>query len=708
MTDASDYTGEDEDEAAPEKKAMSRDTELGRRKSIEDDLIELYDSIDRAFVSAAPRINDQMDYWDIYNCNMNSNQFYQGNASIYVPLVRDAIDARVTRFTNQVFPASGRNVEIITPDGELPFEMMALLEHYIRKSKLRSIVIPAVLRNGDVEGHWNFYVTWNKTERKVAYKVRRGPELDGIEVDTDDPIEDIQEETIPAMCPVVEVIPDSDVMVLPHTADSIEEALARGGSVTILRRWTKADIKRMIKDGDFIKSRAQPMIDSMDKGQRVDAKKKHVDAAGIESNGKTALGYETWTMLEVNGEKTLCRAYYGAPDVVLGCKVNPYWCDLCPLISAPLDKISGVFKGTSPVKKVSTFQYAANDWMNQGADSATYALMPIVMTDPIRNPRVGSMVMDLAAVWEVDPNSTKFAEFPPLWKDALEMVGAAKSQVFQSLGVNPSMIPGQTGGKSKKNQAEIANEQQVDILTTADVVTSLEVPLTELIQRFAWYDAQFRDEPISVKMYGRAGMKASMQVVEPLQMDTRYEYVWLGVEAARSAQQVQQQIAAVNVLNGMPPDKLDGKKINLAPFAERLAENAFGPRLAPLILVSVEDQMSMPPEQENEMLAHGFDLHVSPLDDDPMHLQVHQQLMPLGDPHGNVRLHMMKHLQSMQMKQAQMQPPPAGVQGRPGGAGPGVAGTPKPGASPAGPHAAKGPNGMIHPDAMPMSMPRKM
>ncbi len=285
MTDASTYVGdEDEQEApvevAPEKKGTPRDTELGRRKGIEEDLLELYDTIDSAFLKAASRINDQIDYWHIYNCETTDNQAYSGNAQIYVPLVRDAIDARVTRFTNQVFPGNGRSVEVITGDADIPFERMALMEHYIRKAKLRSTVIPALLRNGDVEGQWNIYVTWNKTERKVLYKVKRGQEMDGIEVETAEPIDDIKEETIPAACPVVEVIPDSDVMILPHTADSVAEALARGGSVTILRRWTKSDIKRMIKDGEFIKSRAEGLIDTMNSdGKRVDAKKKHVDSA---------------------------------------------------------------------------------------------------------------------------------------------------------------------------------------------------------------------------------------------------------------------------------------------------------------------------------------------------------------------------------------------------------------------------------------------
>ena len=40
-----------------------------------------------------------------------------------------------------------------------------------------------------------------------------------------------------------------------------------------------------------------------------------------------------------------------------------------------------------------------------------YALMPIVMTDPAKNPRLGSMVLNLAAIWETDPKATQFVQF---------------------------------------------------------------------------------------------------------------------------------------------------------------------------------------------------------------------------------------------------------------------------------------------------------
>jgi hypothetical protein len=63
-------------------------------------------------------------------------------------------------------------------------------------------------------------------------------------------------------------------------------------------------------------------------------------------------------------------------------------------------------------------------------------------------------------------------------------------------------------------------------------------------------------------------------------------------------------------------------------------------------------------------------------------------------------VHLLKHqammAEAMQAQAAQMQ----GQPGAPGGAGPGVAGQPRPGATPAAPRGGQGPAGMIHADRM--------
>ena len=699
---------------------LDRSEELSTKKKVKEQLIDIFNDVEKGFIDQYERSNCILDYWDIFNCELGPKQFYTGNSKIFVPAVRNAVQARKTRFTNQIFPVSGRYVECTSEDGTIPHALIALSEHYVRKAKLRTQIMPALMKNGDVEGQYTIYISWAKNTRHVVQKIKKPVEVEGMEVPGEETY-DIHEEAIVHGFPVVEVIADTDLLVLPATVDSLDEAIICGGSVTILRRWGKAKIRQMIRDKEITdkagKALLEEMTQEMGRSPKVDKAKEMTDAAGTRNGrGKFAQVYETWTMLKLGTERRICRAYYGGSDNILGCKRNPNWSDKLPIISAPVDKVQGSFKGKPPVEAVATVQYQANDAVNEGMDSAAYALMPIVLTDPAKNPRVGSMILSMAAIWETNPNDTKFANFPALWKDALEIVSSCKAEIMQALGVNPAAITQQGMGTSKKlNAAQIAQEQQVDLLTTADAVTVVEDGiLTPLLNRMIEMDHQYRDEELTVRQYGEMGTRANMQKIPPVQFNRHYQFRWFGVEAARSAQQIQQQIAGMNVLRGIPPQQLNGYKINLVPIIAQLVENTFGPRLAPLVFESPEMQMPVPVDEENMMLGEGYEVPVHQMDDDKQHIMGHQQAMQMMQMQGDAKnqkkylAHIWQHIQQAQAKQQAAMQQQQGAQGVPGGAGPGVAGTPRIGAQPGMPR-TQGPPGMIHSDRMqsPGMMPRR-
>jgi hypothetical protein len=698
-------------------KKTKRDDELSTRPKIRERLLDVFRDVEQGYGDQRQRADDNLDWWDLYNCKLGERQFYSGNSQIFLPFVKDAIKARKTRFVNQIFPRSGRYVEVTTTDETLPFAQMALLENYVRRTKLRTQIMPALLTSGDVEGQYSLYVSWKNQTRHVVSRETSPVKVAGLDMPELGEVESIEEDEQSYGMPHVEIINDADLLVLPVTSDSINDAIEDGGSVTVIRRWTKARLKRMIEEGEVAKEPGEALVKAMtkkDEAGRRDTKKALADAAGIRmgGSGKYCQVYETWTKLKVDGDHRICRAYYGGDDQILGCKLNPYWCDEVPVISAALDKSPGVFKGRSPCEDVVDTQVFANDTINEAADSAHFSAMPIIMTDPEKNPRTGTMVLGLAALWETSPNDTKFAQFPELWKDGLARAEVCKQQIFQTLGVNPAMIPQATGAGTKRNQAEIANEQQVDILTTADAVTNLEEGiLTPLIQRFIAYDHQFREEDVLVRGFGEMGMRAIMEDVPPIQLNKRWEYRWFGVEAARNAAQVQQQIAGLNVLKGIPPNLYPGYQLNIAPAIVQFVESTFGPRLSPLIFKDLKSQLAVPPEKENPMIEQGLEVAVHPMDDDVKHIQVHMQVMAGGDVYGTVRAHILRHQQSIEIKTQAMQAQQQGLPGSPGGAGPGVAGTPQPGAQPQGPRLVKGPPGMIAPESLPragaVTMPRK-
>ncbi len=684
-----------------------RSEQLCKHPDVEQALQDHFTDVINGFDKQADRADDNMDWWDCYNCILGSKQVYNGSAQIFVPIVHSAIEARKTRFVNQVFPKNGRYIEAVSEDGSIPHTETALLEHYVRKAKLRTQVAPALCKNGDIEGQMTVQVTWQEFRRNVVQRVKKPAEQE----DAGEEVEDIEEEELVEGRPVVKVVPDTDLLVLPPTSDSLEEALRDGGSVTTICRWSEAKIEEMIRSKEIDEEAGEELLGQLmndDKlRQRRDKAKNMVDAAGIKTGarGKYALVYRTWLMLTIDGERRLCLAYYGGEQLILGCKRNPYWSDRIDIISAPVDKVDGSFKGRSKLAfGVADMQYHANDVANEGADSAQYAMMPVIMVDSEKYPEAGNPVLTMGAVWNFLGQPF---QFPPLWKDSLEMVAAEQVAIFQALSVNPAQIT-QAMGKKKPSQAEIANEQQVDILTTADAVTVMEDEIYTPIALFMIeLDHQYRDKPLRVRQYGETGMLSNMIEIPLIQMDMMYQFRWFGVEQSRNAQSLQQQIAGINVLRGVPPQLIQGYRLDLGPLLSHMTDNLFGPRLGATILKDLRQDLSIDPQLENQVMLDGFTAPVHPMDDLAKHLPVHQQAMQqTGDPHGTIRVHIMAHMNAFQAQQQMMaqQQMQQQAEQNPGGGSRG----PRQGATPGMPRGGQNPPGAIHQDRMadPAKMPR--
>lgn len=672
------------DEEEPRKRP-DRDKQLAHLKSIQEQLFGgdnqpggVWDDIESGFIAQAERSNQLMDNWDAYKCRLSGAQYYNGNSRIFFPILANAIRARTTRFSNQAFPQSGRYVDGVTANGDIPFAQIALLEHYVRVNRLKNTIVKPLLKNGDIEGNYTIYVDWKIRKRKVAMRAMMPVEDEGEARPEFGEVEDMAEEEIEDAWPDVEVINDSDFLVLPVTAKTIEEALEAGGSVSVRRRFTKRMIKLMIEEGDIAKRYGEAFLTEMslppDPPGRRDTAKQVGEAAGIRVHKgvKTAVVCETWARLKIpGGERELCRVYFGGNDIVLGVKRNPYWNDRCPIISEPLDRDATSIKGRPPIADCMDIQVAANDMVNEAVDVSAFAAMPIVTADPEKNPNSATMVLGLGAVWDIGPNDVAFKEFPALYEKLLPFIERLEQAIYQSLGVNPSMLPNSTGKPgAKRNQAEVALEQQVDILTTADAVTVLEDVLNQMLIRFVEYDHQFRDKPLTVREFGPMGREANMQDIEPITLNKGYEFVWSGVEAARNAAMAQQQIAFLATLMKIPPQMLPGYKLNLAPAVLNIALTQLGARQARLVLEDLRSQQSVPPEEEEQMLQQGFSVLPHPMDDDVKHLKVHiQAAQSQGDPHGVRSLHIQGHLHQRQAKAlaAQQQMQAQGPRGRGGG-----------------------------------------
>jgi hypothetical protein len=705
----------------PEDPELRRDRELlGRQGSKDyDEAIKIFRSIRDGFQKQQERADDISDYWDMYNCVLNSNQVYNGNATMYVPIFYGAVEAIKTRNLNRLFPSSGRYFNATSSDSGDVNAIVALLEQYVRQTHLRTEVIAALLRNGEIEGQYNLYVDWNTESRWVVSRETIYPRLPGnvgpeLSLDVLEPegVEGITVEEVRNQYPALEVIHDTDILVQPTNANSIKDALYRGGDVTIIRRWTKEQVKAMIDRGDIRRSQGEQLLEIHSRMLNDDPKlidKNLIDAAGIRGPGKYFQAYETWKIRDTDQGRRLTKSYYGGYDLVLSSRRNPMWNDECQLLSVPVNKLSGSFKGISPASRVAGLQYHANDIANEAADSATYSMLPIIMTDPAKNPRTATMLLNLAAIWEVDPNSTRFAEFPKLWQDGLAIIQADASQVNQTMGVSPGMMTQSTGRPGvRRNQAETALEQNVELLSTDEKASVMEDGiLTPMSGLWIDYDHQFRDEELTVRMYGAAGEAANIEKVPILQNTNRIFVAWYGVEQARDAAQRQQVSALLNVAMAPPMQQAlskAGKMLDPAPAIESAFGALLGWREGRKMLVDISAKFAFKPEDENQWLEDKFQVPVHPADDNQKHIQTHMPLLQHPDPlvAGNTRDHINLHMmqqrnQAMMQMQQQMQQAGQGMQPGQGGGGPAP---PNPGGGAAGPRPMRGPNGGIHPDQM--------
>lgn len=675
---------------------------------------KFYNDIRKAYENRESADESIGEYWAIYNAEFDDNQTYQGNSKCYVPVVRDSITARAKRSLKQLFPTKYNHVDAIGTDGLKPYPQLALLEHYIRTTKLKSVV-RSMLVAGDVTGQWNLYIDWRKDEHNIVKLIRKNPIMStaaGSEVELESPDEEVEEtedEEIVVEGPEITDIATEDVVVIPPTCNDIEKAEI----ACVKLRMSKEAVSHMVGQGIFILPDDSDISDWVNEHKGVEKRvpeKKRTSDAGIKTEGtlKYALVYEATARLEFEkGKKSLAYIYYSGENEVLGIIKAPQWGQKRPILSAPVERISGSFNGISKIEAVKSLQWNLNDFWNMGQDSAMYSLLPIVMTDPEKNPNYAMMVFGLAAVWPVDPNSTKFQNFPQLWKDSVQMCQAIKAQIHESLDVNEMMMGRAPAGR--KNNAAVGAQQQESSVSIVDHAERFEEEiLNPLMERFFEYDAQYREEDITVVTMGEIGVRAAMQQIPPQQWGERYFFQWTGTDFVMNMQRMQQQIATMNVLRGIPPQQMNGRRLDITPILEVLVQNIFGSELSSRILIDERNKYSVPPEVEDEMLVNGIMVEIHEGDDDMQHLQAHQAAaQKTGDQTGLMRTHMQAHMQSMQKKRqaamAAMQPPQPqpGQPGIPGGAAPGVAGTPRPGAQPQMPRPGQQPPGGIHPDAMP-------
>jgi len=274
------------------------------------------------------------------------------------------------------------------------------------------------------------------------------------------------------------------------------------------------------------------------------------------------------------------------------------------------------------------------------------------------------------------------------------------------------MVP-QTS-KKKMNQAEVAQEQQIDLLNTSDSVRVIKDQiLNPLVTWFMDLDYQYRDKLMTIRGYGDMGRMADLERVPPFAMQRKVSYYWIGDEINRSQQQIQQKIGYLNVLRQVQP-LMKNYEVDLQAYIVDLTESVCGARIARQTVKDTRSLMSIDPETENMLMQMGHYVPVKPMDNPSEHIpSVQKSIQEDGDPFGLKTAHLVEHQIALQQQaQMAMMQQLQGGQGAPQAGGPRGPG-PRPGAIPGqAQRPAQQPPGAIHQDQMgrgdPSVMPRKM
>ena len=320
---------EDDDDDTVDVKLEDRTKDYRELKYVKKQLDKLYNAVERGFEDKREQNSYIDECWDMFNCKLNENQGYYGTSQVYVPIVRDAIKARETRFINVLFPQSGRYVDVVGNDGKVPYDTIALMDYYVRTTGLRKKVIPTMIRSGDISGNYNLYIDWMTSTPAYHHKEKvaeHETEL-GAPVDGSPEYDDVEYEEVTDERPDVMVLDSRNLLFLPATVDDAEEAEV----TAVVLRFTEEKIKKYIKEGILKKPGENAARQYVGHRKRASCRirgRRHTDVGpGITTDSKgnkVALILQVWSKLKIRGgEHRMMVTHFGGADVILGCKAKP-------------------------------------------------------------------------------------------------------------------------------------------------------------------------------------------------------------------------------------------------------------------------------------------------------------------------------------------------------------------------------------------------
>ena len=369
---------------------------------------------------------------------------------------------------------------------------------------------------------------------------------------------------------------------------------------------------------------------------------------------------------------------------------NPFWYGTVPWHIPRLIREEGEFWGHSLFEGADRLQYLMNDVMNHTLDLFSLVANPIAMIDPSAHPRANTLRVLPLAKWLIRPDAVRLDRPPDATPSGVSLVNQLQAMFDDySQGNAPGQGRAAARGRGRAGNTAtgmgfmIANQHQIVQAIGEDLAEELFQPI---LQTNVLYDEQFMTDAMILRIGGMGTAPLVERRVAIEDVLGRYAFRWLAATATREKATLATQMERLLPLlvsvqqAGVAP----GLDIDFAYIIRRIWQDGLGLHGADRAIRTADQQPSISPDIEHDLLAERRPIEVRPGDDDLGHLEAH---MTVGlrrfegrpDEAQQLLAHIGRHSQQAEAKMAAQEMAQQRMMAGPGG-GPGgpPAGAPTP------------------------------
>src|SRR3972149_4243720 len=623
-----------------------------------------------------------LEYYNIYR-TVHDIRFYNGEAQVYIPVLRKAAEQFVSRVKRALFPTDDVfDVEPLDQDTDDESDVIYdYMKWQIEKRVKLKQKIDRFLRQLAMFGWAVVECGWEEDikkivglrKKRVPAKEKRVDPITGNEYyeetgEIDIVIEEAVKEIVKKRNPTFDVQDNFATYLWPHTANDMDEV----HGVITLSKQTKNWLLSQKKKGVYVNIESSEMSSGDLDDQWNWSMEARLATDGLTNANELDKTFPRVTLVKYHGlynwgteeepdeHETVITTI--SSRICIELRKCQYFDNEKPYVLGRINELMNEIYSSGLYEPLAKLQYYLNDTANQTFDSNYYSLNPIVKYDPGRVVNIASIAFAPGAMWALtDPSAADIIRPPEVASIGFSIMAQVKGLIEEYSGLQNIPMTG------RKAALHIQALQQEYSLPVQQIVENLEDTIMSPWLKKAYSRVQqFLNKKDVVRVTGRKGLKY-WRTIDPTNLAGDYNFYWRGANQTTNIHIKSQQIA--QFLNTMSPWVQLMMQQQKLPNIEWLLKEYWSDGLAmdgeDKLFISMQDERALPPEIENMIMALGKPLPTSMGDDHQGHMQAHQPLLQSAMPEivEIARMHMEKHQKDFENMQKLMQqqaaaPPP--------------------------------------------------